>query len=207
MIFWGKWNHCTVYETSWAAPLLNAHLQWNTRHCIPCLSCMPKEWLPIVEKIPTDSYETVMSCLQQSYAYHYALHTQKCKCSPTPSSKLTIISSLLMPCLDTNCMILFNNVHLHLSFLSNCSKCPMLPTNLQFSKIRQCTYMMVTNWSSFWCIVLVYAFHRCCLCVATKTLPVLMVFHDFCIFLWFLFTPRAQHVEEVCKPNMQKVNI
>ena len=42
-------------------------------------------------------------------------------------------------------MVLLNDVHLHVTFLSDRSKCLMLFTNIHFSIIIQCSGMMVAN--------------------------------------------------------------
>jgi len=40
-----------------------------------------------------------------------------------------------MPRLETICMVLFNDVHHHLTFLSNRFKCLMFYVNLNFSQL------------------------------------------------------------------------
>jgi len=64
---------------------------------------------------------------------HY--HNQKCKLFA--HTKLTIVSGPLMSCLATICMVLLNDVHLHITFLSDRIKSQMHFTNLPFSKIIQ----------------------------------------------------------------------
>jgi len=51
----------------------------------------------------------------------------------------------LMLCSETMCMVLFNDAQLHPIFLSDCSKCLMLFTNINFSTIIQRSCMTVTN--------------------------------------------------------------
>ena len=47
-------------------------------------------------------------------------------------TRLTIISGLLMPCLETTCMVSFVDVSLHQIFLSDNLKVLILLTNLDF---------------------------------------------------------------------------
>jgi len=106
-----------------------------------------------------------------------------------------------MPCLETICIAFCNVVHLHLTFLSDRFKYLMLFTNLHFSSSTYLTLL-----------------YQYCLSVATKTFGVLGGASG---FLYFLVIPQSpptgisrtsrfpylQHVDNVCKPNIQKVNI
>jgi len=100
-----------------------------------------------------------------------------------------------------------NNVHLCLTFLSDRSKYLMYFTNLNFSKIIQCSYMMVTNWSVCWCVVSVYASHQCCLGIATKNFSVL---HGSSWFLFLLGIPlsplacQIAHIFNMCARQTRK---
>jgi len=47
-------------------------------------------------------------------------------------------------------------------------KCLMISTNLHSSSVIQSSCMMETNCSSCWCIVLVFASHQYCFCVAKR---------------------------------------
>ena len=107
-----------------------------------------------------------------------------------------------MPCWETICT--GHAVRFHPTFSSDHFKCLMLITNLHFSSIVDAP---VRRWSTevvvsalFWCTRLIsvaFVWQR-------KTFRVLRDASRFMCFLWFLY--HLLHVDDVCKPNIQKVS-
>jgi len=108
----------------------------------------------------------------------------------------------LMLCLETMCMVLFNDAHHHPIYFSDCSKCLILFTNIHFSIIIQRSCLTVTNWSSCWCVVLVCATQQCCLCVATKTFRELCTASGFQYFLVIPLSPAS--MSKMCAMQTRK---
>jgi len=76
-----------VQQTISEEPLPSTLLQLKRLSCLKrFISCLlhTNVCLPIVEQIHADYYEALTWCIQQCLQ-NYALHNQKCKCSPTPS--------------------------------------------------------------------------------------------------------------------------
>ena len=120
--------------------------------------------LPIVEQIFIDCYEMRMSCLWQCLP-NDALHTIKCVCPHEANHYVRQSVWFVQWCESSS------------NFLSDHFRCLMIFTNLHFSFTVERCCMMVTNCSSFWCIVSVFVLRlkmfvilQCC--QVFKTLPI-----------------------------------
>jgi len=110
-----------------------------------------------------------------------------------------------MPYWETICIVFFKRCVSSSNFLSDRFKRLMLFTNFNFLLLLNTAYDG-GRWPT---VVVVGALFRCAslnsvaFAVQRKSSVCSVARQDFCIFLWFLY--QLRYVDDVCKPNIQKV--
>ena len=170
-------DKCITEEWWWyskASEIITLCSKQTQRHFWSVLSCSKKHYYLLVAcqfmlaNCGANTHKPVWSAylLRITNAYRIMHHIPK---------NVSVRPHQVNHCVKTFDAMLRNNLY---RFFKRCAsssnfsfvrfKCLMISTNLHSSSIIQSSCMMETNCRSCWCIVLVFASHQYCFCVAKR---------------------------------------